>query len=80
MNMTASRVAAFAIALLAVPDPSVTSSRTSRPLVSVVGDSARDARLIERVERVLGAEFMPVRGALPASVATVLVKRRQCRC
>src|SRR5688572_20423684 len=68
--MTASRVAAFAIAFLAVADPAVTSSRSSRPLVSIVGDSTR---LVDRVERVLDRQFTPVRGAMPASAATVMV-------
>jgi len=68
--MMSSRVAAFAIALLAVADPGITASRSSRPLVSILGDSAR---LAERVERALARKFTPVRGALPAAAATVMV-------
>jgi len=67
------RLAAFAIAALAVVDPRLSSSRSSKPFVSVVlGDSARDGELASRVERQLARRFTVVRGALAAS-GTVLV-------
>ena len=77
MIMTAARVAAVTIAILAVLDPSLTASRSSRPLVSVIAaDSAKDASLVGRVERSLHRRFTVVRGALPAATGTVLVGDR----
>jgi hypothetical protein len=75
--MTAARVVAFAIAILAVLDPSLTTSRSSRPLVSVIAvDSAQDASLVRRVEGVLARQFTVVRGTMPAASGTVLVGDR----
>ncbi len=73
MTMTAARIAAFAIALLAVADPSITASRNSRPVVAIVGATPnRSEALKERVDRVLARRFTVVRGAMPAA-ATVFV-------
>ena len=77
MRMTAARVVAAGIAILAVLDPSLTASRSSRPLVSVIAaDSAQDASLMGRVERILSRRFTVVRGVLPAATGTVLVGDR----
>jgi hypothetical protein len=72
--MTVLRVAALAIAMLAVVDPAVTSSRGSRPLVAVVViDPARDSALSERVARGLGRQFAVVRKPFSAATGTVIV-------
>lgn len=77
MIMTAARAVAFAIGILAVLDPSLTTSRSSRPLVSIVAaDSAKDAALVGRVERILDRRFSVVRGAMPTATGTVLVGDR----
>jgi hypothetical protein len=77
MIMTAARVLAFAIAIVAVLDPSLTGPRSSRPMVSVIAsDSLMDASVVERVEHVLDGQFTPVRGAMPAAAGTVLVGDR----
>ena len=74
MTMTVLRVAALAIAILAVVDPAVTSSRASRPLVAVVAsDLSRDSALSERVARDLGRQFAVVRKPLSAATGTVIV-------
>jgi hypothetical protein len=63
--MTALRVAALLIAVLAVLDPALTSARSARPLVAVVAtDPAKDAALSDRVARELGRRFTVARGAL----------------
>ena len=71
---SAARVAAFAIAILAVADPAVTSSRSSRPLIAIVAaDRVKDAALSERVARELGRRFTVVHGPLEGASGTVLV-------
>lgn len=77
MTLTPARVIAVAIALLAVLDPSLTASRSSRPLVSVIAtDSLTDASLVARVVRVLNRRFTVVRGDLPVATGRVLVSDR----
>ena len=72
--MTALRVLAFAIAIVAVIDPALTASRSSRPLVSLLtADSARNGAMMDRVERTLARRFTVVRGAIPGAAGTVLV-------
>jgi hypothetical protein len=72
--MAALRVLAFAIAVVAVIDPALTISRSSRPLVSLLtADPVRDADLANRVERTLSRQFTVVRGAIPSASGTVLV-------
>ena len=74
MNLTVLRVAAFAIAMLAVVDPAVTSLRSSRPLVAVVAsDSTRDTELADRVARDLGRQFSVVRKPFSAATGTVII-------
>ena len=74
MTMTALRVVAFAIAVLAVADPAVTSSRSSRPLVAVVqADPGSDRQLADRVARELDTRFTVVRQPLSTAAGTVLV-------
>lgn len=77
MKVTAARVAAFGVAALAVADPAVTSSRSSRPIVSVVaGDGFTAPGLSERVTDVLDRKFTVVRGLLDGAAAIVLVGQR----
>lgn len=74
--MTGLRLAAIAIAILAVADPGVTSSRSSRPLVSVVTTSPGNAALGDAVVAELGRRFTAVRGPIDGAAGTVLVGRR----
>src|SRR5262245_11989567 len=72
--MSALRVLAFAIAIVAVVDPALTTSRSSRPLVSLMtADSLKERDLADRVERTLSRQFTVVRGAIPSASGTVLV-------
>ena len=72
--MTAMRVAAFAIAFLAVLDPAVTMPRVTRPLVAVVSaESATNQSLMARVTRELGRAFTVIQGPSDAASGTVLV-------
>jgi hypothetical protein len=71
--MTLLRAAAFGIAIIAVVDPAVTSTRSSRPLVAVIHDSVTGAALSARVAGELARRFTVVRGALDAAAATVMV-------
>lgn len=72
-SATTLRLAALAIAALAVVDPRLSRSRSSRPFVAIVTtDSARDRALASRVERELARDFTVVRGPIAAS-GTVLV-------
>jgi hypothetical protein len=74
MIMTALRVVAFTIAILAVLDPSLTTTRSSRPPVTLVAvDPMEDAALLERVERTLARRFATVRGEMPGAAGTVMV-------
>ena len=73
MNLTALRVAAIVIGVVAVLDPSITANRPSRPVVSVMpADPLRDSVLSERVARELDRRFDVVRGALDVASATVV--------
>lgn len=73
MMLTVARVTAFTIALLAVADPSITASRSSRPVVAIVsGTSGRQDALRDRVYRALEKRFTVVKGAMP-SAATIFV-------
>jgi hypothetical protein len=67
------RVAAFVVAGLAVLDPSLTASRRSRPLVSLVADDHARRELTADVERLLSRRFTVLAGVSDASSATVLV-------
>ena len=74
MIMAALRVLAFAIAIVAVFDPQVTTSRSSRPPVSLLAtDSVRNAELANRVEREIARQFTVIRAAHPSAAGTVLV-------
>jgi hypothetical protein len=66
------RSTAIAIAIAAVFDPAITSSRTTKPVVSVVAD-ARSTALADRVGGTLSKSFDVVRAPAPNSDATVLV-------
>ena len=72
MTWSILRVAAFVVAGLAVLDPSLTSSRRSRPLVSVVADDPA-GELVADVTRLLSRRFTVLDGVSDASSATVLV-------
>jgi hypothetical protein len=67
------RVVAFLVAVLAIVDPSLTSSRASRPLVSLVVDDRVDERLVADVRRVLARRFTLMDGISDAASSTVLV-------
>jgi hypothetical protein len=68
------RIAAFGLAVLAVADPAITASRSSRPIVAVVTpDSAASFALADRVSTVLERRFTVVRGGFEAAAATVIV-------
>lgn len=68
------RLAAFGIAMLAVADPALSSSRSSRPIVAVVTlDSAASVSLTNRVAGSLDRRFTIVRGEFAAAAATVVL-------
>src|SRR5688572_12532362 len=70
------RIGAFAIAAVAVVDPALTTSRSSRPTVAVViTDSATDATLANRVVQALDRRFTVVRDRFDGAAATVIVGR-----
>ena len=74
MRESAWRIGAFAIAAIAVVDPALTTSRSSRPTVAVVtADSATYAPLANRVVQELDRRFTVVRGRFDAAAATVMV-------
>jgi hypothetical protein len=68
------RAIAIIIALVAAIDPSVTSERAGKPIVSVVTSSApRDSALAERTARALAKEFTIVRAPFGAAAGTVII-------
>ena len=68
------RGAAALIAVLAVIDPTITTSRRARPLVSVLAvDSVRDRALLRAVVQTLEADDHVVRAPVPGARATVVV-------
>jgi len=74
---TALRAVAIAIALVAAADPSITSSRTVRPDVSVTtSGSVRDSAFSDRVVKALSKDFTVVRAPIAAAAATVIVGER----
>lgn len=74
MTITALRLAALLIAVIAVFDPAIRSSRSSRPMVSIVmNDPTRDRALADRVASDLDRDFAVVRGPLDAASGTVIV-------
>jgi hypothetical protein len=74
MKPTALRTAAFGVALLATLDPSLTSERRGRPLVSVLADE--NDVLTTRVTHALERRFTVIQGLSDAASATVLVGAR----
>ena len=76
MKAGAWRVGAFAIAAVAVLDPALTTSRSSRPTVAVVtADQTTSASLVNRVVQALDRRFTIVRGQFDGAAATVIVGR-----
>ena len=73
MNMALLRFVAVAIAIMAVVDPAVTSSRAARPVVSIVPASAGEEVLADRVEAAISRRFTVVRGRMDGAAGTVLV-------
>ncbi len=72
------RTLAILIAVAAVIDPAVTSSRRGRPLLSVVAtDSIRDRALFADVTRALRDDYSIVHAPLSAASGTVLVGDRR---
>ncbi len=71
------RALAILIAIVAVIDPAVTSTRTTRPEVAVItADSAKDAALAGRVARELGERFTVIPAPFAPAAATVLIGTR----
>ena len=71
------RVLAILIAIVAVIDPAVTSTRATRPDVAIVSvDSVRDAQLSGRVARALGEQFTVIPASFPPAAATILIGTR----
>src|SRR5215208_3369749 len=74
---TVLRGLAIAIALVAAADPSITSSRTVRPDVSMTtSGSSRDSAFSHRVAKALAKDFTVVRAPIAAAAATVIVGER----
>ena len=68
---------AILIAIIAVIDPAVTSTRMTRPEVAIIpGDSSRDAALAQRVSREIGERFTVIPALFTPAAATVLVGTR----
>jgi hypothetical protein len=72
MKPTGLRVAAFALAAVAVMDPSLTYSRATKPVVAVAA-TARHRVLADRVADELRRRFTVVRGTTDIASAAVLV-------
>jgi len=74
---TVLRGLAIAIALVAAADPSITSSRTVRPDISVTtSGSSRDSVFADRVTKALSRDFTVVRAPVAAAAATIIVGNR----
>jgi hypothetical protein len=71
--MTSWRLGAVGIAVLAVIDPALTSSRATRPLVSMVTSSPEHVERADAVTRQLGRRFTVVRGQIDGAAGTILV-------
>ena len=70
------RIGAFGIAAVAVVDPALTTSRSSRPGVAVItAEPATDASLANRVVQALDRRFTVVRDRFDGAAATVIVGR-----
>lgn len=71
------RSVAIAVVVAAIIDPAITSSRNTRPLISVVArDSLRDAGIVARIARVLNADFTVLHAANPAAAGSVIIGTR----
>ena len=71
------RTLAIVIAIAAVIDPSITSARRRRPVLTVMAaDAARDSALVGQVRRQLERQFEVLQSPLPTAVGTVLVGDR----
>jgi len=70
------RAVAVAIAIAALIDPAITSSRAVKPVVSVVVVDARDSSVAGRVAGALQKQFTVVRASLASADASVLVGSR----
>ena len=71
------RSVAIAVVVAAIVDPAITSSRSARPLISVVAsDSLRDAGVVARISRVLNADFTVLHAANPSAAGTVIIGTR----
>lgn len=71
MTLTAARVVAIAIAVLATIDPALTVRRAVRPIIAVIGDRG-DAALAEAATNILTGRFTVVRGTSDAAAAVVV--------
>ncbi len=70
------RVLAVAIAIVALIDPAITTSRVVKPIVSVTAVDTRDSSLASRVAGALAKRFTVVRAPLASADASVLVGSR----
>ena len=70
---TAARIAAIVIAIAATVDPSWSSTRQTRPVVSVVASDSAHRSLADIVEQQLRAQYTVVPAALGAASGTVVV-------
>ena len=70
------RALAIAIAIAAVIDPSITSNRAVKPVISVTAVDARDSSLATRVAGTLSKRFTIVHAPLSTADASVLVGSR----
>ena len=71
------RSVAIAVVVAAIIDPAITSSRSTRPLISVVAsDSMHDAGVVARIARVLNADFTVLHAANPSAAGTVIIGTR----
>ena len=71
------RAVGIAIAIAAIVDPAITTRRAVRPVVQLIAaDSARDARLVDRVARAIDERFTVARSPIAGASATIVVGDR----
>jgi hypothetical protein len=73
MNPSVLRALGVAIAIAAVWDPAVTTTRSSRPLISLMVSGARDRAVADQVRRALARDFTLIEGALSSSSGAVVI-------
>jgi len=74
---TALRVVALVIAIAAAIDPTISTSRRSRPLISLVAtEPRRDSTLLRQAQRALSEQFTVIEAPLSSASGTVVVGER----